>query len=167
MSNSGTYYDRFYTSDSESQAITWLAQADASTSYRSKIISNRNVGVKMLAATRNAAPIADRLYPTLLTKDAYVYVDPQIVGKGTSTIFYTGDLITYAYPTKTLDQRTEPRLQLAADPDLPMIAAVLAKLRAARSDTLIANSALIFLTTHPDGRRGSGVLGDRRPSRHP
>jgi hypothetical protein len=105
MSNSGTYYDRFYTSDSETQAITWLAQTDASTSYRSKIISNRNVGVKMLAATRNAAPIADRLYPTLLTKDAYVYVDPQIVGKGTSTLFYTGDLISYVYPTRTLDRR--------------------------------------------------------------
>ena len=105
LSNSGTYFDRFYTSDSETQAITWLAQTDASTSYRSKIISNRNVGVKLLAATRNAAPIADRLYPTLLTRDAYVYVDSQIVGKGTATLFTTGDLITYAYPTRTLNQR--------------------------------------------------------------
>jgi hypothetical protein len=107
LSNSGSYYDRFYTSDSETQAISWLAAADASTSYRSKIISNRNVMVKMLAATNNAAPIADRLYPTLLTKDAYVYVDPQIIGRGTSTLFYTGDLISYAYPTRVLDRRMD------------------------------------------------------------
>ena len=105
LGNSGSYYDRFYTSDSEQQAITWLAQTDAATSYRSKIISNRNVMVKMLAASNNAAPIADRLYPTLLTKDAFVYVDAQIIDKGRSTIFYTGDLINYVYPQSTLNQR--------------------------------------------------------------
>ncbi len=107
LSNSGSYYDRFYTSDSEGQAIDWLAATDAATGYRSKIISNRNVSVKMLAATNNAAPVADRLYPTLLTNDAYVYVDAQMLEKGRSTIFYTGDLINYAYPQQVLDQRLD------------------------------------------------------------
>ncbi len=105
LSNSGSYYDRFYTSDSEAQAISWLAATDASTSYRSKLIANRNVMVKLLAASDNAAPIADRLFPTLLTRDAFVYVDGQIVDKGRSTIFYTGDLINYAYPQQVLDRR--------------------------------------------------------------
>ncbi len=104
LSNSGSYYERFYTTDSETQAISWLAATDASTSYRSKVISNRNVTVKMLAATNNAAPVADRLYPTLLTRDAFVYVDGQILEKGHSTIFYTGDLINYVYPQRELDQ---------------------------------------------------------------
>ena len=107
LSNSGGYYDRFYTSDSESQAIDWLAVTDASTSWRSKIIANRNVTVKMLAASRNAAPVADRLYPTLLTRDAYVYADSQIVEQGRSTLFHTGDLISYVYPTKDLDRRLD------------------------------------------------------------
>jgi uncharacterized membrane protein len=102
LSNAGSYYDRFYSTDSETQAIAWLAATDASTSYRSKIISNRNVTVKMLAATNNAAPVADRLYPTLLTRDAFVYVDGQILDKGRSTIFYTGDLINYVYPQRDL-----------------------------------------------------------------
>jgi uncharacterized membrane protein len=105
LSSSGTYYDRFYTSDSEQQAIDWLARTDANTGYRSKVISNRNVLVKMLAATGNAAPVADRLYPTLLTRDAYVFMDPQIRLQGRSTIFTTGDLITYRYPTQLLDRR--------------------------------------------------------------
>ena len=107
LSNSGSYYDRFYTSDSETQAIDWLARTDASTQYRSKIIGNRNVMVKMLAATNNAAPIADRLYPTLLTRDAFVYVDRQILDEGRSTIFYTGDLINYVYPQQELARRLD------------------------------------------------------------
>ena len=146
LSSSGTYYDRFYTSDSEQQAIDWLARTDANTGYRSKVISNRNVLVKMLAATGNAAPVADRLYPTLLTRDAYVFVDPQVRLGGRSTIFYTGDLITYRYPTQVLDRQDEPRLQRARHQDLQM-SGVLARLRAARSDQVLVNSSLIFLTT--------------------
>ena len=107
LSNSGAYYDRFYASDSEQQAIAWLAATDAATAWKSKIISNRNVTVKMLAASGNAAPVADRLYPTLLTKDAFVYVDGQILEKGRSTVFYTGDLINYVYPERKLAHRLD------------------------------------------------------------
>ncbi|WP_027861327.1 DUF2206 domain-containing protein [Marmoricola sp. URHB0036] len=107
LASSGSYYDRFYTSDSETQAIDWLARTDAATQYHSKIIGNRNVMVKMLAATDNAAPIADRLYPTLLTRDAFVYVDRQILDEGRSTIFYTGDLINYVYPQQELARRLD------------------------------------------------------------
>ena len=34
--------------------------------------------------SRQPAPVADRLYPTLLTKGAYVFVDAQILGQGVS-----------------------------------------------------------------------------------
>jgi hypothetical protein len=107
LSNSGGYYDRFYSSDSETQAIAWLAATDAATGWRSKIIANRNVNVKMLAASGNAAPVADRLFPTLLTKDAFVYVDAQILDKGRSTVFYSGDLINYVYPERKLARRLD------------------------------------------------------------
>ncbi len=33
LSNSGAYYDRFYSSDSEAQAIAWLAATDAATAW--------------------------------------------------------------------------------------------------------------------------------------
>ena len=107
LSNSGSYFERFYSSDSETQALAWLAATDGATGWRSKIISNRNVAVKMLGISNNAAPVADRLYPTLLTRDAYVYVDGQIIEKGRSTIFYTGDLISYVYPQRALNQRLD------------------------------------------------------------
>ncbi|HEY0952367.1 hypothetical protein [Nocardioides sp.] len=102
LASSGVYYDRFFVSDAEMQAITWLGSVDHADPTNERIIANRNVNVRLLAMSDNRAPIADRLYPTLLSKDAYVFVDSQIVERGTSTIFYTGDLLTYTYPLHDL-----------------------------------------------------------------
>jgi len=107
LANSGSYHDRFFASEPEIRAMAWVAAAEREDRFRSRIISNRNVGVRLLANTDNRAAVADRLYPTLLTRDGYVYVDGQITGKGRSTIFYTGDLLTYAYPTKALEKRRD------------------------------------------------------------
>lgn len=107
LANSGPYYDRLYASDSEAQAIEWLAAADRADTSNARVIANRNVNVRLLAATANQAPVADRLFPTLLTKGSYVFVDEQIIEKGTSTVFYTGDLLTYAYPIEDLNQRLD------------------------------------------------------------
>ena len=107
LASSGSYHDRFFASEPEIRAMAWVAAAEREDRFRSRIIANRNVGVRLLANTDNKAAVADRLYPTLLTRDGYVYVDGQITGKGKSTIFYTGDLLTYAYPTKALEQRRD------------------------------------------------------------
>ena len=36
-----------------------------------------------------------------------MYVDPQIVEKGTLDALHTGDLISYRYPTQDLDRRMD------------------------------------------------------------
>jgi hypothetical protein len=51
--------------------------------------------------------VSDRLYPTLLSDDAYVFVDRQILDQGVSTVFYTGDLLAYTYPLDDLDRRLD------------------------------------------------------------
>lgn len=107
LANSGSYHDRFSASESEIRAMAWLAAAEREDRFRSRIIANRNVGVRLLAQTDNKAAVADRLYPTLLTRDGYVYLDGQVTEKGRSTIFYTGDLLTYAYPMRALKQRKD------------------------------------------------------------
>jgi hypothetical protein len=107
LADSGSYHDRFSASDSEIRAMSWVAAAEREDRRRSRIIANRNVGVRLLARTNNTAAIADRLFPTLLTRDGYVYVDGQIVRKQQSTIFYTGDLLTYVYPVRVLDRRRD------------------------------------------------------------
>ena len=54
-----------------------------------------------------AAPVSDRLFPTLLSDDAYVFVDDQILHEGVSTVFYTGDLLTYSYPLQDLNRHLD------------------------------------------------------------
>ncbi len=107
LSNSGMYYDRYYSADPEMQAVSWVALVDRSTGWRSRIIANRNIGVRVLSASDNAAPVADRLYPTLLATGSYVFVDRQVLERGRSTVFYTGDLISYAYPLPDLNRRLD------------------------------------------------------------
>lgn len=105
LSSSGPYYDRFYATDSDVQAVSWLASVDHEDLSNQRVIANRNVDVRMLAATGNRAPVSDRMFPTLLTKHSYVFVDGQITRKGVSTVFYSGDLLTYVYPLHDLGSR--------------------------------------------------------------
>ncbi|WP_296604079.1 hypothetical protein [Nocardioides sp.] len=107
LAASGVYYDRFFVSDAEMQAIEWLGAADHADRGNERIIANRNINVRLLALSDNRAPVADRLYPTLLSKDAFVFVDSQIMDRGVSTIFYTGDLLTYTYPLQDLDDEMD------------------------------------------------------------
>ncbi|MEP9362044.1 DUF2206 domain-containing protein [Nocardioides sp. CN2-186] len=107
FANAGTYYDRLYASDIEDDGMHWLASIDHADKSNERIIANRNVNVRMLALSGNRAPVSDRLYPTLLSKDAYVFVDSQILHEGVSTVFYTGDLLTYDYPLQDLDRHLD------------------------------------------------------------
>lgn len=107
LENAGTYYDRFFASDSEMRGIAWLGAVDHADRTNERIIANRNVNVRLLALSQNRAPVSDRLYPTLLSRDAYVFVDGQILDQGESTLFYTGDLLTYAYPLHELDRHLD------------------------------------------------------------
>ena len=107
LENAGTYYDRFFASDSEMGGLGWLGRVDHADRTNERIIASRNVNVRLLALSENRAPVSDRLYPTLLSKDAYVFVDGQILDQGESTIFYTGDLLTYDYPLDELDRHLD------------------------------------------------------------
>jgi hypothetical protein len=107
LANAGTYYDRFFASDSELHGIYWLGSVDHADRSNERLIANRNVNVRLLGLSDNRAPISDRLYPTLLSRDAYVFVDGQILEQGESTVFYTGDLLTYRYPLHALDRNLD------------------------------------------------------------
>jgi uncharacterized membrane protein len=107
LANAGGYYDRFFVSDSEMRAVEWLGSVDHADRTNERIIANRNLNVRLLGLSGNRAPVADRLFPTLLSRDAYVFVDAQILDRGVSTVFYTGDLLTYTYPLEVLDHRLD------------------------------------------------------------
>lgn len=107
LANAGTYYDRFFASDSEMGGLTWLGEVDHADRTNERIIASRNLNVRLLALSDNRAPVSDRLYPTLLSRDAYTFVDGQILDRGESTVFYTGDLLTYRYPLDEVDHHLD------------------------------------------------------------
>lgn len=107
LENAGTYFDRFYVTDSAMQGIEWLGRTDRADTENERIIANRNVNVRLLALSDNRAPVSDRLFPTMLSRDGYVFVDGQILDQGESTVFWTGDLLTYTYPVDVLDRRLD------------------------------------------------------------
>lgn len=107
IANAGNYYDRFYVTDSAMEGIEWLGTTDRADRENERIIANRNINVRLLGLSDNRAPVSDRLYPTMLSRDAYVFVDGQILDRGESTVFWTGDLLTYDYPVGVLDRKLD------------------------------------------------------------
>lgn len=107
LANAGVYYDRFFATDSAINGIGWLGATDRADKDNERIIANRNVNVRLLAMSDNRAPVSDRLFPTMLSDDGYVFVDGQILDQGESTVFWTGDLLTYTYPIGALDRRLD------------------------------------------------------------
>ncbi len=106
LSNSGLYYDRYYASDSDLEAMAWLTAPSPGKDPRPRVVANRNVGVRLLSAQPTAL-VDDRLYPTLLARGDYVFVDSRLNQTGRAAVFYTGDLITYRYPLRQVERRLD------------------------------------------------------------
>lgn len=107
LANSGLYYDRYLAPDADVTAMSWLAAAQDVGDLEPKVIASRNNGIRIVSASDKPFEVADRLYPTLLTTGSYVFVDSHLVQQRQSTIFYSGDLITYVYPLRDLDRRLD------------------------------------------------------------
>lgn len=105
--SAGDYYNRFYASDAELTGLGWLGAVDHADTTNVRLIASRGIDVRLLVLSLNRAPVADRLFPTLLSKDGYVFIDSQILHQGTSTVFYTGDSLTYTYPLRLLDRHLD------------------------------------------------------------
>jgi uncharacterized membrane protein len=107
LSNSGLYFDRQYVSDSEVRASDWLARLRADTGSEAPIDAKKIIGYRLVSRTLREEPVADRLFPTLLSRSTYVFADAQMVTKKQSTVFYSGDHITYEYPMQVLDSQLD------------------------------------------------------------
>lgn len=107
LENSGTYYDRYLASDADVRTMSWLAATGSQRDSDPDVIASRNNGIRIVTLSRQSLEAADRLYPTLLTRGSYVFADSHLVLKRQSTIFYSGDLITYVYPLAELDRRLD------------------------------------------------------------
>jgi uncharacterized membrane protein len=104
LENSGLYYDRYIAADSDVTSMSWLTTAKDDDGPMPKVIAGRNDVLPTVTAGLAPSEVVDRMFPTLLTKGSYVFVDSRMSKTRKSTIFYSGDRITYRYPMGDLDR---------------------------------------------------------------
>ena len=104
LENAGLYYDRYIAADSDVTSMSWLTKAPDNKGPAPKVIAGRSYVTPIVTAGLAPAEVVDRLYPTLLTTGSYVFVDSRLERTHQSTIFYSGDRITYRYPMHDLDR---------------------------------------------------------------
>ena len=112
LSTSGPYVERYYATDSEVTTIERLAQIGRASPEPPTVIADANLAIRTAAVTTYDANVVSRLYPTLLTRGAYVFVDAGLAATGRAAVFASGDLINYVYPLWQLDAPTRRRLHL-------------------------------------------------------
>jgi uncharacterized membrane protein len=97
LSNSGFYYEAYYTHASEISADTWLVQK---TPEGSRVYSDEFARRKMIAYSGIFS------YPTLspgsIPKDSYVYLSDANTRLGVVPAYYNGTLVYYSVPTAFL-----------------------------------------------------------------
>ncbi|MFJ8463591.1 hypothetical protein [Streptomyces swartbergensis] len=105
LDNAGRYYDVYYSHAEERAAIGWLksrASEDERATAQSEIPTDRFLFVELPVLGPGRA--LNDIYPTLIRKDAYVFLGSTTVRDGSATIFYRGDLVSYRYPVGFLDE---------------------------------------------------------------
>lgn len=107
LENSGVYYDRYVAPDADVSAMAWLGSAKDTGPAQPDVIANRNDGIRIMSSAPKATQVSDRMYPTMLTRGSYVFVDSHLGRKREGSVFYSGDLITYRYPMQDLDRRLD------------------------------------------------------------
>ena len=104
LSNSGPYYDLYYTHKGDLDAIRWVDEhipkdvgAIVQTDYVDRAELRSISGISLV----------NGIYPGLIQKDAYVFLDSKNTQKHISTVVWNGDVVGYTYPTQFLDAEKE------------------------------------------------------------
>jgi uncharacterized membrane protein len=108
LNNAGTYYDIYYLHPEEITAIAWL-QHHLPSGTTGKVQSEVQTDRYNFSKVRSLAQVNtfNDIYPSLIRRDAYVFLGYSNVSRATSTISFAGDLITYRYPMAFLDDNKD------------------------------------------------------------
>jgi len=108
LNNAGAYYDIYYPHPEEISSLKWLQRyvpSESSGGVQAQVQTDRYANNKIPTIARLNA--LDGIYPDLIQRGAYVFLGYTIVRKGTSTVSYAGDQITYRYPVSLLDEQKD------------------------------------------------------------
>lgn len=107
QSNSGLYYDLHYVTGAEVSAAQWLGTSVGGGSVQSEVISDKVAVSRLQTMVPSDVRVSGEFFPLALRKNSYVYLGAETVKRDRATIFYTGDLLTYRYPTEALDRKLD------------------------------------------------------------
>jgi uncharacterized membrane protein/glycosyltransferase involved in cell wall biosynthesis len=107
LSNSGTYYDNYYTQPQEISAMEWLnglaPKVHAETGRPLQLQADLFAFSRVSTYT-NLFPVND-IYPALVGQSSYVYLGYDNVHQQQATVSINGDMVSYTYPLNFLDQQ--------------------------------------------------------------
>ncbi|MEA2591933.1 MAG: hypothetical protein QOD62_1764 [Actinomycetota bacterium] len=108
LNNAGTYYDIYYLHPEETTAIAWLQQ-DLPSGTGGEVQSEVQADRYNFSKVQSLSQVStfNDIYPSLIRRDAYVFLGYSNVRRSTSTISFAGDLITYHYPLAFLDDNKD------------------------------------------------------------
>lgn len=107
QSNSGQYYDMLYVRAPEISAAQWLARLTHGTGLQTVAASDVVSVTRLEQYLPKSDVVTGDYLPTQLLKGSFVFLEPQTAVRHQATVFYTGNLITYDYPTGALDGRLD------------------------------------------------------------
>lgn len=104
LNNAGTYYNDFYLHPEERVAIEWLQDrlpAESQRQIQSEVATDRYT----FGRVRDYAGLSafNDIYPTLIRRNAYIFLGFGTTTEGRASLFYQGDVLTYRYPIELLD----------------------------------------------------------------
>ena len=109
LNNAGTYYDIYYTHPQEIAGITWLQAhtGGQKNGVQPAIQTDRYTFAKLQTFT-DLKPLSDDIYPTLVRREAFVFLGYQNVRLSESTVSFSGDLVNVRLPVEVLGRQQGP-----------------------------------------------------------
>jgi uncharacterized membrane protein len=102
LNNAGIYYNDYYLHPQEESSIGWVdSHLRGSASVQAEVQTDRYTFYLIDRAKARAS--AD-IYPTLISKDAYVYLGYSTVRSDVTSVSFDGNTISYRYPMWLLNR---------------------------------------------------------------
>lgn len=100
LNNSGTYYDSYYTHESELSAIRWL-MIETPKTQGARIQSDRFEYQSLHSV--DGASLGKGIYPGLIERDAYVFLGYSNIKEKVSSFVWNGNAVVYRIPKGFFD----------------------------------------------------------------
>jgi uncharacterized membrane protein len=102
LDNAGVYYDSYYTHAQEIAGITWLNGVAGRTingTFEQRPVQMDEYTASKLSTYSRLVPI-NGIYPSLIQKNAYVFLGYSNITRDEATAAYNSDLLTYTFNTQ-------------------------------------------------------------------